>query len=57
MHDVEAWTRIAGHLDQLLDLEPEERAGWLQQLGRTQPEYARVLQALLVEADSMKAEH
>jgi serine/threonine-protein kinase len=41
------WTTLSKLLDEALDLPPDERAGWLEQVTRTQPEIAPALQKLL----------
>jgi hypothetical protein len=47
------WRALSPHLDQALDLTPEQRRPWLADLGRHDPELAADLQALLDEREAL----
>jgi len=51
--DPSAWARVAPYLDQAMDLELSERAGWLDQLGQTHPEIAQTVRTLLGEIETL----
>jgi serine/threonine-protein kinase len=55
LHDPSAWARINPYLDQALDLEPGERATWLNELERTQADVAETLRSLLGQLESLNA--
>jgi serine/threonine protein kinase/tetratricopeptide (TPR) repeat protein len=55
LNDPSAWARIAPYLDQALDLEPRERAAWLDEMEKTQAEVAHTLRRLLSEREALKA--
>src|SRR5262245_19235404 len=43
----DTWTTLSKLLDEALDLQPEQRVTWLEQVAQTQPEIAPALQKLL----------
>jgi serine/threonine-protein kinase len=45
------WERISGYLDQALDLEPQAREIWLDELAARQPAAAEVVRSLLAQRD------
>jgi serine/threonine-protein kinase len=55
LNDPRAWGRISPYLDQALDLEPDERAPWLNELETSQPEIAGILRALFSQPEALNA--
>ena len=53
---LERWQTLSLHLDQILDLPAEERAGWLARLGATDPELAADLRSLIEEQQTLHRE-
>ena len=49
------WDRISGLLDQALDLEPQARAAWLDELTATQPGLAGKVRSLLAEHEALSS--
>lgn len=49
------WARLSPYLDQVLDREPGDRAAWVDQLEKTQPEVAHALRQLLIEHEALNA--
>ena len=52
--DPELWRKLSPHLDEVLEIDPQERPVWLASLGARQPEIAADLQILLAERDAME---
>jgi serine/threonine-protein kinase len=50
-----AWPRVSACLDEVLDLAPDQRDGWLAALATTEPHIARRLRALLSEQEVLDA--
>ena len=50
----EIWPRISALLDEVLELAPEQRRAWLDDLGRADPEAARQLDACLDDIDHLQ---
>jgi serine/threonine-protein kinase len=53
LNDPTAWAALSPYLDQVLDLEPDARATWLDELSTTQSEVANSLRKLLDERDAL----
>lgn len=51
--DPETWNLISPCLDQALDLEPEQLAGWLDDLQSTQPRIAMLVRELMADRDRL----
>ena len=54
--DSRRWIRASGHLDEVLDLPPEDRGAWLSALRENDPLSADDVAALLEEHRSLSAE-
>jgi serine/threonine-protein kinase len=54
--DPERWRILSPYLDQILDLPEDERAGWLAEQGKRDPELAADLQGLLDEHRALDGE-
>src|SRR5215831_354941 len=52
----EQWRALSAYLDKALELSPEDRAAWLEQLREENPALATDLQTLLREHDALGAE-
>lgn len=50
----EIWPRISAQLDELLTLAPEQRRGWLDDLGRVDAEAARHLESCLEDIEQLQ---
>jgi serine/threonine-protein kinase len=53
--DPSLWHELSGHLDRALDLNPEQRERWLNDLAATQPLIVAALRNLLAERDALNA--
>src|SRR5579871_2971520 len=52
--DPDLWRKLSPYLDELLELDPEQRPAWLAGLRAEDPEIAGHLQRLLAERDAIE---
>ena len=50
------WHRISSYLDEALDLDPQGRESWLQNLATTDPHIAQTLHAMLAEREALNCD-
>ena len=51
--DVDLWRKLSPYLDQMLDIDPEQRPGWLASLREKEPGIAADLETLLAERQAI----
>ena len=55
LNDPSAWAMIEAYLDRALELDPDARAVWLQELARTEKDVAEALQSFFGEREALNA--